>query len=139
MWRLGILIFFGIPISICDIMTRRIPNAYVLSMFVASEISLFLTSKSSLDRLPSWDFFHLNLLFLGFLVLAVCIVACAPKVMGMGDVKLLAVLILLCKSPFTWLSMACLATFFGLLWGIITRNRSIPFAPSILLAAILFA
>ena len=137
MRSLGILLLFGIPISVSDIRTRRIPNRYVLPMFVTSEIQLLLSQRALSVRFWSSNFFHLNLFLLSFLVVAICLVANAPRVIGMGDIKLLAVLILLCKTPMTWLSMLCVATFFGLLWGLFTRKRSIPFAPSILLAALL--
>jgi len=137
MWGIGIVLIFGIPISISDIRTRRIPNRYLFPMFVTSEIALLLSQNSFSIRFWSSNFFHLNLLLLIFLIAGICLVAITPRVMGMGDIKLLAVLILLSKNPITWFSMLFLATFFGLLWGLITRKRSIPFAPSILLATLL--
>ena len=55
----------------------------------------------------------------------------------MGDVKLLIVIILVTKSFQQWLNIVILAIAIGLIWARLSRNRSIPFAPSIFMAMLI--
>jgi Flp pilus assembly protein protease CpaA len=138
-WKFVLLLLCGIPIAVSDIRSRRIPNALLIVLFAMTEIELLFHSRN-LERRYQWlGILKPNFLFLIFLILAITFVSALPGVIGMGDLKLLAILILVFNDSGEWVSMFFTATCIGLAWGVITRKKSIPFAPSIVIAALIFA
>lgn len=104
-----------------------------------TEIELLFHSRNLEQRFQWLGILKPNFLFLIFLILAITFVSALPGVIGMGDLKLLAILILVFNDSGEWVSMFFIATCIGLAWGVITRKKSIPFAPSIVIAALIFA
>ena len=129
MWRSMITIFFGLPISIVDFKSRRIPNNLLIAMFFSLEVSLLFFANSL--------FFSRNVQVLCLTSLAIILAATSQEFIGMGDVKLLIVIILVTKSFQQWLNIVILAIAIGLIWAGLSRNRSIPFAPSIFMAMLI--
>jgi hypothetical protein len=98
-------------------------------MFFSLEVSLLFFANSL--------FFSRNVQVLCLTSLAIILAATSQEFIGMGDVKLLIVIILVTKSFQQWLNIVILAIAIGLIWAGLSRNRSIPFAPSIFMAMLL--
>ena len=56
----------------------------------------------------------------------------SSSAMGMGDIKFLALNGLLLDQLQRTLQALTYAAIFGLIWALVTRKRSIPFAPSLI-------
>jgi Flp pilus assembly protein protease CpaA len=111
-------------ICIVDVREHRIPNKALLLLALLIEIHLVFSKGSS--TLHS-HIFALLTFFSGYglgLTLRGAI--------GMGDIKLMALLTLLNAHLQSTLKILIYASVLALIWAIITRKRSVPFGPSLL-------
>lgn len=139
MWKFAVLLLCGIPIALSDIRSHRIPNELLLYLFAMTEVGLFYDTRNSVRHHQWMEILKPNGFFLIFLILAITFISALPGVIGMGDLKLLAILIVMFNDSGRWLSIVFTATCIGIGWGVVTRKKSIPFAPSIVLSALIFA
>lgn len=112
-----------------DITKHIIPNRAQLALLLLTEISLIHQGLTIM--------LHANLMGIYTLLTCLIIRALSASRVGMGDVKLVAILAILLGNTGELLSSLTLATLFGLIWVITTRKMVIPFAPSLILGAFL--
>ena len=111
-------------ISIVDVKERRIPNRALALLALSIEIHLVLSESSPI--LYS-HLFALLTFSIG------CGVSLALRgAIGMGDIKLLALLALLNAHLRPTLEILIYASTMALIWAIFKRKRSIPFGPFLL-------
>jgi Flp pilus assembly protein protease CpaA len=123
------LLLLGIPIAIIDVRSHRIPN---------NLLALFLVGSEALRLIFDRKHFLLSLqVGAAALVFSAALYLLSRGRIGMGDLKLIVVLGLLlgdfARGLFAWF----IALIFGLFLALCYRKRSIPFAPALLLAALL--
>ena len=128
---LFILSLAAIPISLADIKSFKIPNVYLWLLFLGLAPFIAVNGLGSISRLVSF--------FLIVLTLHLCR-------MGMGDVKLLCLIVLAFNSDRQFSSL----TFFSYLLGVATIHvliltlknqmmvRKLPLAPSIFVGLALY-
>ena len=118
-------------IIISDINSRRIPNLSLLVLWVLIEIS---------DFGDSWRTqLALHELAVSLLVGGILINLVTRESIGMGDVKLISLIGLMIGRTNLVLEGLTYSAILGLFWVAIARKRSIPFAPSLIIGALLVA
>lgn len=120
------LIFSPITVWICivDVREHRIPNRALVLLTLSIETHLVLLGSSPILQ-P--HLFALLTFSVG------CVVSLALRgAIGMGDIKLLALLVLLNGHLQPTLEILIYASNLALIWAIFKRKRSIPFGPSLL-------
>ena len=128
---LFILFLTAIPVSLADSKSFKIPNVYLRLLFLGLAPFIAVNALGSIFRLVSSLLIVLTLYLCG---------------MGMGDVKLLCLIVLACNSDRQFSSLI----FFSYLLGVATIHvviltlknqmmpRKLPLAPSIFLGLALY-
>lgn len=121
----GLLVFFGIAMTISDLKAFLLPNPLMFTFLICSLAYVLLF-------LPQLFFWRLLAMVAVFCLMA-ALVFCQPKALGGGDVKLMAILALLLGLETFFLSLL-IASSLGLLtftWSLFRhhRLRYLPFGP----------
>lgn len=111
-------------ICLVDVREHRIPNKALLSFGLLIEIHLELSRGISI--------LHAHLFALLIFVAGCGVSFILRGAIGMGDVKLLALLALLNGHLRPTLEVLIYASILGLIWAVLVRKRSVPFGPSLL-------
>ena len=107
-----------------DIRRHVIPNYAQFSLLLLTELS-FLGEKNA-------SFFHANALGMYVLIGGLLTRFLSGARVGMGDVKLVAILAIILGDVEKVISSVTIASFFGLIWALLTHKRAIPFAPALI-------
>ena len=128
MFELAPLLLVGIPIAISDIKSHRIPNGNLMVLWVLEEIC-------ELHR--GWHLALTSNITSLLIFIAGCLVhLLTGTVIGMGDIKLFALLVLpLGNLSRSMTALTCAATI-ALIYALVARKRVIPFGPALLLGAV---
>ena len=126
-YSLSLLIVLWICYS--DIRDLRIPNRSLLLLWFLIEIHLATHSWSS--EVSAHLFALISLL------IALTFYFTIRGAMGMGDIKLFSLIALLTHSIQLLVSALLLACISAGLWAVISRKKTLPFAPSLLLGSLL--
>ena len=111
-------------ICIVDVKDRRIPNRALVLLALSIEIHLGLSESSPILHSHLFSFFIFSV---------GCGVSFALRgAIGMGDIKLLALLALLNGHLRPTLEILIYASTLALIWAVFKRKRSLPFGPSLL-------
>ncbi len=115
-------------ISIVDIRQHRIPNVSLLMFWLLIEVQLAM-SAARMD-LSAHEF------AIAILIVGLALHRLVDGAIGMGDIKLFALLALLTHSLTVILtSLTCASIGAGLV-ALISRKKVVPFAPSLIIAAL---
>ncbi len=114
-----------------DIKSRRIPNLALLVLWALTEISHI--GESWRTQFDSHGL-AISLLLGGVLVNLV-----TQDAIGMGDVKLISLIGLMIGRTDFVVEALTYSAILGLIWVAVARKRSIPFAPSLIIGALLVA
>ncbi|MEJ0014864.1 MAG: prepilin peptidase [Actinomycetota bacterium] len=122
------LVVMGIPVAISDIKYHRIPNRALVVLWILEEVS---------QLHQGWHF----MLFTNIRSLLIFITGCVLHLLtgtaiGMGDIKLFALLALLFGDLSRSMEVLTYAAVIALIYAVGTRKRCIPFAPALLLGAV---
>ena len=127
--QLILLVVCGLPLATSDIRSRRIPNRTLLIMFATSELCRLIFDPR--------HFFHVQEVGLAALGLSCVLYLLSGRKIGMGDLKLIVVLGVVIgdfqRGFFAWF----IALFAALVTALISRSKSIPFAPALIVGALL--
>ncbi len=115
-------------ISIVDIRQHRIPNVSLLMLWLLIEVQLEM-SAARMDL--SAHEFAIAILIVGFALHRL-----VDGAIGMGDIKLFALLALLTHSLTVILTSLTFASIGAGLVALISRKKVVPFAPSLIIAAL---
>jgi len=116
-------------ISYVDILEHRIPNRSLLLLW--SLIELHLASHSRNSEV------YAHLFALISLATALTLYFTIRGAIGMGDIKLFSLIALLTHSIQLLVAGLLLACISAGLWAVISRKKTLPFAPSLLLGSLL--
>jgi len=128
MFELVPLLVVGIPIAISDIKSHRIPNRGLITLWVLEEISQLhrgwhLTLTSNMTSL--------------LIFLAGCTLHLSTRTLiGMGDIKLFALLALSLGSLSRSMTALTYAAIIALIYAVVARKSVIPFGPALLIGAV---
>ncbi len=129
MFELAPLLLVGIPIAISDIKSHRIPNGNLMVLWVLEE-------TCELHR--GW---HLaltsNVTSLLIFIAGGLVHLLTGTVIGMGDIKLFALLGLPLGNLSRSMTALTSAAIIALIYAGVARKRVIPFGPALLLGAVL--
>lgn len=128
MFEIVLLVATGIPIAISDIKNHRIPNRALAVLWVLEE---------GFQCHHGWRF----LLSLNTISLLIFITGCSLHLLtgtavGMGDIKLFALLALLLGGLSRSMEALTYAAIIALIYAVVARKRSIPFGPALLLGTL---
>jgi len=127
--QLILLLALGLPIAFIDVKTHRIPNHLLVSCLAGTLALRLVFDRSHL--LHSLEVGVSAILFSAILFLI------TRRRIGMGDLKLISVLGFVLadyqRGVFAWFATLIL----GLVTALFYRKRTIPFAPALILGALL--
>jgi Flp pilus assembly protein protease CpaA len=127
--QLLLLIGFGVPIAVIDQRVRKIPNQLLVALLISS-----IVARVIFDHKELW--ISLQVAGAGALFCALLFAIFRHRI-GMGDLKLMIVL----ASVLADFHRAVFGFFFSLIIGglicLVTRKKSLAFAPALLLAALI--
>ncbi|WP_141365178.1 prepilin peptidase [Glutamicibacter uratoxydans] len=139
---LGLFLWFGARLSAKDLATHRLPNTLVARWLLASFILLAVLSAIRMDFWPMLQaVLGMALLCGGYLLVALL----SSGAMGMGDVKLAAVLglnlgyfslVALFAATVISFVLASVVVLIGVLLRRLTLKSAVPFGPFMLVGAL---
>jgi len=122
------LLLLGIPIAISDIKNHRIPNRQLMALWVVEEI---------FQRDRGWHaLFSTNITALLIFITCLILYLATGSAIGMGDIKLFAVLVLPLGNLSRSITALTCATIVALIYAVVARKRVIPFGPALLIGTI---
>lgn len=116
-------------IAVSELRSRRIPNRALLVLWILIEIA-------NLPRMSPGELALHERTFLAFAIGSIFYWLTRGAI-GMGDIKLFAILILSLKNWQDSLLALTYACFIGLIWALLTRRSQIAFGPPLLLGSLL--
>ena len=128
MFELIPLLLVGIPIAISDIKNHRIPNRGLVALWVLEEV---------LQLHRGWhSLLATNITSLAIFMVGLILHLLTGSAIGMGDIKLFAVLVLPLGNLNRSMTALTCSTIAALICAIVTRKRVIPFGPALLIGAV---